>query len=269
MTALLALVLTAAPTWPADLTTGWTAITVTRTEAGQKPRTAKLTLDSKGVWKVTAPSRGDADVLSVGRLALALKQPLLVTGTPKPGKTAFEIELRQGKRARKVVTQQAALDQPIRVTVDGKVFAVDPVELSTKLPDPDDFAPPGLWVAAKDEAISIEVKGPANYSLIGKGEDWRSADGRAAVHGLDDVVGVIVGRQVVGHPIAAKPEALGLVPPLATAKLCTATECREFKFGTEGGKYFAVAPGSDPLELRDSDWKLLVDGPYRTTSTGP
>ncbi len=265
MTALLALVLTA---WPADLTTGWTAITVTRTEVGQKPRTAKLVLD-KGVWKITQPLRGDADVLSLGRLALALKQPVLVTATPKPGKPAFEIELRQGKRVRKVVTSQAALDQPIRVTVDGKAFAVDPVELSTKLPDPDDFAPPGLWVAAKDDAISIEVKGPANYALVGKGEDWKAADGMAATHDLDDVVGVIVGRQVVGHPVASNPETLGLDPPLATAKLCTARECRTFKFGTEGGKYYAVAPDSDPLQLRDGDWKLLVDGPFRTRGTTP
>lgn len=262
MNLLFAILLTAAPSWPKDLTTGWTAVTVKKSVPGQAPRQARLELGPEGVWKVSSPWKGDADVLAIGRLKLALEAPQQVGIPPKPGATSFEIELRQGKRVRRVITGLAALNDPIRVTVDGKAFGISPVELAIKLPDPDDFAPPGLWVAAKDEAISIEVKGPASYRLVGKGEDWKAADGKEG-HGLDDVVGVIVERQAIGHPDGSKLAALGLATPVATATLCTAKGCRAFKFGTANDRFYAIAPDSDPLELRDNDWKLLVEGPFK------
>lgn len=261
MKLLVAILLSVSASWPKDLTTGWTALTVKRTVPGQPPRVAQLKRDADGTWKVLSPWKGDADLLAVGRLQLALEAPQLLETELSPGSTAFEIELRQGKRVRKVTTQAAALNAAVRVTVDGTLFTVSPVELAIKLPDPDDFAPPGLWVAAKDEAISIDVKGPATYRLVGKGEDWKATDGRVPNRDLDDVIGVIVGRQAIGHP-GTDLAALGLARPVATATLCTAKGCRAFKFGRANGRFYAVGPGADPLELRDNDWSVLVEGPF-------
>lgn len=271
MSLLLSILISAspAPVWPKDLTTGWTAVTVKKSAPGKAPRTTRLELGADGVWKVVSPWNGDADVLAIGRLRLALEAPQVMGTAPKPGSIGFEIELRQGKRVRKVTTNVAELNAPIRITVDGKAYGVSPVELSIKLPDPDDFAPSGLWVAAKDDAISIEVKGPATYALTGRGEDWKAVDGRAETHDLDDVVGVIVGRQVIGHPSGTDLAALGLTEPVATAKVCTAKSCRLFKFGSAAGHCYAIGPDADPLELRDTDWKLLVDGPFTAGGTGP
>ncbi len=252
-----------APSWPTDLTRDWTGLTVKRNVPGKAARTAQLKLGPDGVWKVVGPWRGDADVDAIARLKVALEAPQLIDAAPKPSTPALEIQLRQGARVRKVVTQAAGLNQPIRVSVDGKSFVVSPVELAVKLPDPEDFAPPGLWVAAKDTAISIEVKGPTTYKLVGKGEDWKTADGREPNHDLDDVVGVIVGRQATGHPPPGKLEPLGLAPPMATARLCTEKQCRDFAFGTRAGRYYAVGPDADPIEIRDNDWKLLVEGPFK------
>ncbi len=260
-TAVLLAILAAAPSpsWPKDLTTGWTAITVRRTVPNEPERLAKLELGADGVWRMTAPFRGDADVDAIARLKVALEAPQLAGAKLPPTPESFAIELRQGKNVRRVATHLAGLNQPIAVTVDGASFVISPVEFATKLPDPGDFAPPGLWVAARNDAISIEVKGRSNYKLIGRGEDWKVADGGVPNHDLDDVVGVIVGRQASGHPSAT----LKLDPPAALATLCTAKECRDFKFATANGRYYALAPGADWLELRDNDWKLLVEGPLK------
>lgn len=265
MSLLLVAILTAAPapTWPKDLTQGWTALTVKRTVPGEPLRVARLKLGDDGLWKMLAPFRGDADIDAIGRLKVALEAPQLVTVALPPAATSFEIELQQGARVRRVVTRVAALNQPIWVTVDARPFVVSPVEFSIKLPDPSDFVPPGLWVAVRNEAISIEVQGRSNYKLVGHGEAWKTADGSVPNHDLEDVVGVIVGRQALGHPSGTDLKALGLDPPAATAKLCTAKACREFKFGTAKGRYYALGPEADPLELRDNDWKLLVDGPFK------
>ncbi len=262
MMQLLALLLSAAPAWPADLTTGWTAVSVTRVTPGQPRLTVKLEPLRDGTWKVLAPWRGEGDLLAVGRLKLALEAPQLVTAALEPSPASLEIVLQQGKRVRRVTTHVAALNAPIRVTVDGKSFAVSPVELGIKLPAPEDFAPAGLWLAARDEASSIEVKGPQRYKLTGKGKAWKVGDGRAPTRDLASVIGVVVGRQAIDHPSGSDLAALGLAPPQATATLCTPRECRDFKFGSANGRYYALAPDADPIELRDTDWKQLVVGPF-------
>src|SRR5207302_1408886 len=107
------------------------------------------------------------------------------------------------------------------------------------------------------------------FEVEGHGEDWHLvAPKKPTVFDLDDFPGVIIGRQAISHSDEKNPAALGLDPPLAVATLCAGDppECRDFRFGKVEAKgvthYYAQAPDSDPVELRDNDWKLIVDGPF-------
>jgi hypothetical protein len=264
----LLVLLAAAPAnaWPTDLTKDWSAILIVRNVPNEKARSASVRLGTDGVWRMSAPFRGDADVDAVKRLQIALEAPQLVAAVPKPADVSLAIVIEQGKRKRRIITKQAELNQPIALTVDDVAFVASPVELANKLPDPGDFVPPGLWVAARNDAISIEVKGKTSYKLAGKGEEWKVVAGGEANHDLDDVVGVIVGRQAIGHPKEVA-RALGFESPVAIATVCTEKTCRDFKFASLNGHYYGMAPDSDPIELRDNDWKLLVDGPLKPPST--
>jgi hypothetical protein len=159
------------------------------------------------------------------------------------------------------------------VEVDGaSLFLVSPVELATKIPDPHDLFPPGLWPSAHGHATSLAVVGPSRYRLRrAAGGEWTAAGGGRAARPLKAFAAVITARNAVGAPTLA-PARLGLDPPLATATLCArpppraAPECRTFRFGeaTVDGqrRTYAVGPGMDPVELRDDEWRLLVRGPF-------
>ncbi len=253
-----------APVWPAGLTEGWTAVELkTQTGAVRAERDG-------GGWRLAAPRRGDADPDTIDRLKGALTAPQVLASRPIPaGALVFDrevsLETASGQRWHLGV-RSAVLGAPVVVTIDrvGQ-FTVSPVELANKVPNPEELLTPGLWVAADRKARKLTVTGPRSYVLEGQGEDWTVVDGGLARRDVDNAPGTITGRQAIGHP-AAPLAALGLEPPLATARLCTADTCRDFRFGkveTDAGtRYYAVAPESDPLELRASDWHQVVDGPF-------
>ncbi len=252
------------PTWPADLTSGWSAV-----ELKVGDRSVRATL-SGGTWRLTAPRQGDADPDTIDRLALALKAPQVLASRAVPGGAhRYDREIfldTKGGRHWHLGLRSAALGAPVVVTLDGVgEFTVSPVELANKVPEPDELLTPGLWVAAERHAQSLTVFGPVSYALTGKGEDWVVVDGGTPARDLDIPPGTITGRQAIGHP-AASPAALGLAPPLAVAHLCTESACRDFAFGkaeTDAGtRYYAQAPDADPVELRASDWKAVVEGPF-------
>ncbi|MHB8879159.1 MAG: hypothetical protein ACYC8T_36125 [Myxococcaceae bacterium] len=258
----------AAPVWPGGLTQELVRIDVTRTRQGEAPRSVTVVRGTDGTWLCLSPRRGEADPDAFTRLSLALEAPQLLPAAAATGPVEFDIRLlsRTG-RATHLLTRQAPLGGPVPVTIEGVGdFTASPVELSTKLPDPRDFLPAGLWVTAIGRATSVEVKGPARYRLVSGPAGWKSADGRSSRRELDGVPGVIIGRQTVGHPEGSQ-KALGLDPPLAVATLCAGERCRDFKLGRvdEAGRtrYYAVAPDADPIELRDADWKLLAEGPWQ------
>ncbi len=215
-----------------------------------------------------SPRRGEADPNALDRLALALEAPQLVApraAPPTPVEFDVRLEAKDGKVTH-VVTHQAPLGAPVPVSIDGVGdFLVSPVEFSTQLPDPADFLPTGLWVTAGPTVTSLQVKGAASYRLVGGPSDWKSADGKASRLDFDDFPGVIVGRMVIGFPTEA-PAALGLAPPAAVATLCAGAQCRDFQVGrvVEGPRtrYFAQAPDADPVELRASDGRKLLEGPW-------
>jgi hypothetical protein len=254
--------------WPAKLTAGLVRVDVERTRAGEAKRSARVVRGEGGVWRMEAPRRGEADPSGVDRLTIALESPQLVL-PPKPSQAPIEFDFKlvsPGGRVTHLVTRQAPLGEPIPVTIEGVGdFTVSPVEFSNKLPDPADFLPPGLWVAAGATASRLEVKGGASYRLVGGPADWKSADGQASRFELDDFPGVLTGRMVVGFP-SGSLASLGLDPPWAVATLCAGKRCRDFKLGrvTEGAvtRYYAVGPDADPVELRTSDGKKLTEGPW-------
>jgi len=254
--------------WPRGLTDSLVRVELTRTRRGEAPRSARVARDKDGVWVMEAPRRGEADPNALDRLAIALEAPQLVpSGKTAPGPVEFDFKLtsKSGKTTR-LVTRQTPLGDPVPVTIEGVGdFTVSPVEVSTKLPDPSDFLPTGLWVTAGPAATSLEVKGSTSYRLVGGPTHWRSADRRPSRFELDDFPGVLVGRMVVGYPEGGL-KALGLDPPVAIATLCAKERCRDFKLGRvdEGPvtRYYAVAPDADPVELRTSDGKKLNEGPW-------
>src|SRR5436309_3316039 len=128
---------------------------------------------------------------------------------------SFQIDLTQKSgTAWHITTFQAPLNQPIPVYVENVGdFLVSPVEFGNKIPDPNDFAPAGLWVSANGKANHLTVKGKTPFELAGAGEDWRVVGPKKSVFDLDDFPGVIIGRQAIGHPDERDPRALGLDPP--------------------------------------------------------
>lgn len=257
------------PVWPADLMSEVVALRVQRGEA-----VSSLRFDDAAGWQMDVPFRGEADPDAVDRLRFVLHEPLFVEGTPLtagPPDFQFELKKRSGQTVR-LLTWPAALGAPIAVRVEGiGDFVVSPVEFGPKLPEPERFVPPALWVAARQGACRMTVRpGPgargSAYELAGSGEDWHVVRGnKGSKRELDDLVGVIIGRQIIGHS-KRPPEELGLARPTAVATLClTDGGCREFRFGSakDGAtvRYYAQGPDSDPAELRDNDWKLLVSGP--------
>ncbi len=261
----------AVPQWPGAMVVDWKQVAIAR-EA--RLTTAELV---GGVWRLGPPRQGDADPDAIDRLKLALTSPQILSATfaenPPPrfpptgpvAGTQIRIKNSTGK------TWDLFLPRvPLGAAVVAQVagvgdFTVSPVEMSNKIPDPEDFLTPGLWTAANKKEISVEVKGPVNYRVEGQGEEWKVVKGKKPRRDVEDVAGVITGRQASGHP-TGDAKSLGLDPPTATARLCTKDECREFVFGSAatdaGVGYFARAPDSEPLELRESDWHLLVNGPF-------
>ncbi|MCC6746427.1 MAG: hypothetical protein IT371_02145 [Deltaproteobacteria bacterium] len=260
------------PTWPTDLTRDLVEIDIRRTVAGEPEHRAVVRRRGQGLWIMQSPHRGEADPDAVDRLLQALAAPQLLSArpsdAPRAGTFAFEIHLTTAKGVRRrLSTWPAPLGQPIPVTVDGVgEFLVSPVELSTKIPDPGEFRPPGLWVSGHDQEASVTVRGTASYRLVRAGAEWKSADGRAAAD-LDDIPGVITARTSFGFPAPTNLKALGLDPPVAFATLCLKDgRCRDFRFGrtktAAGERYFAVGSNADPIEMRDLEWRALVEGPF-------
>jgi hypothetical protein len=251
------------PVWPSDLTFGWTWVQL---KEGQQQYSA---IRKGGTWVLEAPYRGDADPDTIDRLASTLVHPLVLASGP-PGAidpNDLTITLLADRKAWRLNVQKRVLGAPVVVDIEGLgEFTLSPVEISNKLPKPEELLSAGLWVAAERHARTLSVTGPVSYELAGQGEDWEVRDGGQAARDLDIPPGTISGRQAIGHP-SGSLESLGLKPPIARARLCTEHECREFAFGSasgDGGTHFyAVAPDSDPVELRASDWKAVVNGPFK------
>lgn len=271
--------------WPTDVTADVHAITIHRYRGEEPARMAKLERGEGGLWRMTSPFRGEADPDAVAALLFAVRAPQ-VTRAARAGiigkdalPTAFDIDFGDGNR---IATYQVPLGAEVPVQLFGfgstgvnyGQFLVAPTEFAQKIPDPSDFAPPGLWVSAAQTATSLEVSGPAKYRLVREGDEWKAlGDKRKSVYDLEDFAGVITGRTAIDHkPASAIPE-LGLDKPIATAKLCTNAstdggtgECREFRFsrvrGKDGEHLYGIGPDSDPIEMHAPDWTLLVNGPF-------
>jgi hypothetical protein len=250
--------------WPAGLVDDLTAIEVRHLDADGGTRSCRLELGADGLWLLRAPRRGEADPDAIARLRLALAEPQLLAPAPNPPPLRADVEVRLAHAdggTRHVSVDLPPPGQPVDVAIDGVGrFRVSGVEMATRLPDPDDFLPPGLWVSAHHDASSVEVKiGKRVYRLEGHGEDWKVVKGKAGKKDLDEVAGVITGRQAAGHPEADAET--GLDAPDFLATLCAAAVCRTFRFGHAGGRYYAQGPDADPIELRDNDWKRVLEGP--------
>ncbi len=262
----------APPAWPPALLGDVQAVAIQRWRGDEAPRRTLVRREANGIWRVESPRRGEADPDAITRLFFALQNPQVLSSTASPregtAKPSFIIELVAASgRGRRVTIFQAPLGNPLRVRIDGAAeYTVAPVEFAGKVPDPDDLLPPALWPSAEGKETRLSVEGPARYVLHKEpGGEWASDDGRKLLVDLEDVPGVITGRQAVDHP-AGTPSSLGLDPPLAVATLCAGSDCRKFPFGKaeSGGRprYFASGPDMDPLEFRDDAWNLLVEGPF-------
>ncbi len=266
----------APPAWPANLVVDLQALSISRWRGDEPPRTLQAARTKSGVWRTEAPRRGEADPDAIDKLLFVLAKPAIISARPE-GKSkadeavSFEIALvKSDGTKRRLTVLRAALGQPVPVRLEGAgEFLISPVEFANKIPDPSEFLPPSLWPTEAGAGATLVVKGRVDYSLRGiSAEDWVSVDGRKAAHDLDDVVGVIIGRQAVSHPEAAPLSAFGLDKPVAVATMCIKGDCREFKFGSteREGKTtrYAVGPDQDPIEISDQSWRLLVDGPFAT-----
>lgn len=261
-------------TWPNDLLENLTEITLQRFQGSEPVRRRRVFRNPHGVWWIESPRRGEADPDTVGRLLFALKAPLLATQPSDRAQSderiAFVIDLRNAEGGlTQVKVFSAPLGEPIRVNVQNSGdFWVDPVEFGTKVPDPDELLPAGLWISAHQKTLSLKVTGPVNYALhVTDGGTWVSDDGRNASADLGDFPAMITTRQAVDHPEPTSLQSLGLEPPIATAELCDRVGCRAFRFGKVDAngrtRYFAQGPDEDPLEMRDEAWRLVVEGPFR------
>jgi hypothetical protein len=252
----------APPAWPGDLTEHWSRIALTR--AGNLA-VVELTGEQ---WRLAAGHHGDADPDTVDRLTLALTHPQVLAARPVPAAplSALIWELQLTTTTGKTWNLSASrpsLTTPVVVRIAGVgEFTVAAVEMANQVPVPEEFLTPGLWTQAKNQARRFTLKrGPVTYSLVGALDEWHLADGGVSKRELDDFPGIIVGRQAIGHPSGSLKE-LGLDPPLAEAELCVASgECRTFLLGKVGDHRYAVGPDSEPLELRASDFDLLLNGP--------
>lgn len=231
------------PSWPPDLIEGVSRIRIQRWRGEEPARAATLVRGPAGPWMIESPRRGEADPDGITRLMVSLQSPRLISAAPigrirANMARAFLLEL----GPRQVTIFQAPLGREVPVRISGVGdFLVDPTEIATKVPDPDELLPPGLWVSAQGKLTSVEVAG-------------KSA-------GLNEVGGLITDRMAADHPELGPPGDFGLEKPAATVRACAGRDCREFKFGSverQGRRrYFAQGPGADPIELRDNDWKLL------------
>jgi hypothetical protein len=249
------------------------SISIERRRGTEPARSASLSRNPDGLWRIDSPRRGDADPDSVERLFLAITSPAVISSSAKPlteanAPVAFTIDLGKADgRHTRLTTFQAPLGRPICARIESTGdFLISPIEFGTKIPDPADFLPAGLWVSAGRTATSIEVNGRVHYSLHSKGAgEWTNDDGRSSPFEIEDVPGAITGRQAMSHPPPGET-ATGLDKPAATARLCAGNDCREFRFAlvaADGGtRYFAQGPDMDPIELRSEAWKLLVEGPF-------
>ena len=133
--------------------------------------------------------------------------------------------------------------------LDGRSrFIADPLELSTKIPDPEGFIAPALWMSEEHHETRFTVTGRASYTLQLVARDtWKSQPPPKNGHDLEDFAGVITGREVVRFLPPTPPEQLGLAHPALTAVLCTDDHgCRTFRFG----EHMIVALTGVPSSLR-------------------
>lgn len=254
------------PRWPEGLTRDVRQITVKQGGAE-----ARLARDASGLWRASAPHHGEGDPRAINSLLDVLAHPQLA-GTPErsgprgPVRTRIELEGPAGTHV--IEVEQAALQQPVPLVLDGKErFPGAPLELSTKIPAPDEYVANALWMSAEHKETTLTVTGRAHYTVKRTGpESWVSdPPARPGPIELEDFPGAITGRQVVGFPPPGPPEKYGLDHPALTAVLCAGATCRTFRFGEKvvnGQVYaYAQAPDMDLAEIRDDVWRLLLRGP--------
>ena len=252
------------PAWPADLTAD-----LTRIELRRGPRLAQLQRAPDGMWMATAPHHGEGDLRAINALLGTLQHPQLTSAArgAGEGEVATSIVL-EGKAGRHTVEVMAVpLGRPVPLVVDGRArFLGSPVELSTKIPDPDDMVANGLWMSAEHLDTLLTVTGPLKYSVRRTGpESFESSIPAHPGVDLEDFVGAITGRQIIAFPPAGPPSQFGLDAPVCTAELCAGATCRTFRFGqhTDNGvrRAYAQAPGVDVAEIRSEVLALLLRGP--------
>jgi hypothetical protein len=256
--------------WPATLTDDLSEISIARRRGDEPLRAAQLS--KRGTtWVMTEPFTGAADPDAMASLLFALRIPAgRPAAGPSPadaGRVAFDLKLTAADGGqREVRTFQVPLGSPVIAEVEGVgTFVVSAAELANAIPDPSDFAPAGLWTDAPRPLTRLMVRGPKSYELTLDGGAWLAREPTRPEVELEDVPGIIVGREATGH-YRAPLQALGLAPPRAVATLCAGSQCREFRFGTaeyEGRTgWFAAAPGADPIAIHPPDWDLIVNGPF-------
>lgn len=252
------------PAWPADLTEGLSRIELTR--AG---RVAQLQRGPDGSWRAASPHRGEADPRALNALVHVLAHPQLTSamrgGARGPIATQVILEGAAGKHT--VQLEVAPLGKPVPLVLDGRArFLGSPIELSTKIPDPEDLVAPALWMSAEHRETQLTVTGPVRYTVRRTGpESWESSVKPRPGEDLEDFAGAITGRQVVAFPPPGPLAGFGLDQPVCTAELCAGATCRTFKFGarTEQGvrHAYALAPEMDVAEVRAEVLDLLLRGP--------
>jgi hypothetical protein len=230
---------------------------------------AQLQRASDGTWLATAPHQGEGDPRAINALIHALQQPQLTSsargGTQGAVSTTVILEGKAGHHTVEVETVPLGAQVPL--VVDGHArFLGSPVELSTKIPGPDDMVANALWMSAEHRDTLLTVTGPRRYTVRRTGpEGFESSPSATPGLDLEDFVGAITGRQVIAFPPPGTPSQFGLDAPVCTAELCAGAECRTFRFGqhTDKGvrRAYAQAPGVDVAEVRSEVLELLLKGP--------